>query len=51
MPCLVCCVVQLQLPGGVVDQAFPGPLYVRRVVVGVVAGGGNIPVFLLLVLS
>ena len=36
VPCLVCCVVKLQLPGGVVYQAFPGLLYVRRRVVGVV---------------
>ena len=36
MPCLVCCVIELQLPRGVVYQPLPSLLYVRRRVVGVV---------------
>ena len=34
MSSLVCCMIELQLPMGFVDEVFPGPLDVRRGVVG-----------------
>ena len=38
MASLVCCVIQLQLPRGVVNETFPSPLDVRVGVVGMEKG-------------